>query len=506
MASVGKQSKYALEIMDVKKSFYENLVLDGVSFELKPGEILGFLGANGAGKSTLMKIITGVYKMDSGMIKINGNQVSGEQISKIRENSVAMVYQEFSLIPSMTVTENLFLGSELKKYGLIDEKRQESEAKKMFKEFGIDINPSLAVEELSIGNQQLVEIVKALMKKPLVLIMDEPTASLANNEINLLFKFMRKLKQNGISIILITHHMQQVLEVCDTVIVLREGKVVMNQITDELSIDTMVEAMVGKDILSKGMLQKKKLDNTPRALLEINNLYWKGKLNDINFKVHYGEVIGIAGLLGSGRTELVKCLYGLLTPSKGTITFDNKQIEHKLTPEKAIKIGMCYVPENRRKNGIIAIHSVENNMLISIWNRILNYGIINKKISMQKVNDMIKNMKIKCVNKDQEIRNLSGGNQQKVVFAKGLLINPKLMILDDPTVGVDVEAKESIVKIIREFANRGSAVLLVSSEFDQLEKVCDRILVLKEGTIKKELQYDRDCINEIAISEAVQLN
>lgn len=493
----------ALELKEIHKSFFENEVLSGVSFGIEKGEVLGLLGANGAGKSTLMKIVTGVYRLDSGQILVNGREAAIKSASDASASGIAMVYQEFSLIPTMTVSENLFLNREIKKNGMIDDAACRESAKQAFDEFGIAIDPQEAVENLSIGSQQLVEIVKALMQKPSVLILDEPTASLTNKEVTLLFSFIRKLKEQKIAVIFISHHMQEIMEICDRAVILRNGKVEMDRPTSELSVPVMVEAMIGKK-LSNEYLKPQKEASFNQPVLRAQDIGWGEKVRHVSFELYAGEIVGIAGLLGSGRTELMKCLYGLAKPDSGTIWFGEKELPVG-RPWDSIEGGMAYVPENRRRSGIVEIHSIKYNMLLSVWKRMKKGLFINEKNSADEAERMRRQLDVKCTGVEQEVRYLSGGNQQKVVFAKSLLTNPKVLLLDDPTVGIDVEAKAAIAQLIRQIADAGSAVLLVSSEMEDLERLCDRIFIMAGGELKKELSRRAgDPITESVLAEAVQ--
>ncbi|MEG0804310.1 MAG: sugar ABC transporter ATP-binding protein, partial [Pygmaiobacter sp.] len=412
---------------------------------------------------------------------------------------------EFSLIPTMSVVENLFLGREHQRGGLIDEKRCDQEAREIFSRLGIEIDPLAAVENLSIGNQQLVEIAKALMQNPTVLILDEPTASLTHNEIELLFRFMRRLKENGIAIILISHHMQEIMEICDRAIVLRGGLVEMNERTQDVSVQDMINAMIGRSVSAEKLRPASPIDYTASPLLEVRDVSWNGRVNHASFCVYPREVIGIAGLLGSGRTELLKCIYGLIEPQEGEIELEGTTLPHRRDPSYALARGICFVPENRRVDGIVPTHTIEENMLISTWREFTTARLIDDRATAATAQQMVEKLSIKCTGVNQEVQNLSGGNQQKVVFGKSIFAKPRVMLLDDPTVGIDVEAKDGIATIVRNIADAGSAVVLVSSEIDQLEKLCDRVLIIREGQIVKELRHGEDDLSETAITAAIQI-
>jgi len=496
----------ALELKNIHKSFFENQVLKGVSLRVEKGSIVGLLGGNGAGKSTLMKIVTGVYSKDEGEILIDGRPVEIHSAEDAKKNGISMVYQELSLIPTLTVIQNLFLNDEPHKGLHIDEKECSRRAEELFANFKLkDIDPHAVTSDLPIGKQQLVEIAKALLKNPHVLILDEPTASLTQREIDLLFTFLRGLKEKGIAIILISHHMQEIEEICDRAIVLYDGNVALDDEVKNVSIQSMVEAMVGRSIEETNIERKNPVDYSSRPLLQVQGMISPdGKVNGASFDIYPGEVLGIAGLMGSGRTELIKCIYGLMKPTGGSVVLDGKESGSGTKPWKSIDRGVFMIPEDRRRSGIVSIHSVKMNLFISGWKKFVSHTCINDRKADDKADELIKLLDIKTTGYDQELKNLSGGNQQKVVFGKSIFLAPKVLLLDDPTVGVDVEAKDSICHIIASIADSGSAVLLVSSEFDHLSKVCDRVLIMKQGRFTSELRRGRDELSENSLLVAVQ--
>lgn len=495
----------ALELKNIHKSFYQNEVLKGASLKLEKGMIMGLLGGNGAGKSTLMKIVNGVYKMDDGEIIINGSPVTIQTAADASANGIAMVYQELSLVPTLTVVQNLFLNAEPHKGIGIDDKKCIQLAREAFSEFGIDdIDPKAVTGSLPIGKQQLVEIIKALLKHPHVLILDEPTASLTHKEIVLLFDFLAKLKEQGIAIIFISHHMQEVMQICDKAVILRNGAVAVDEYVDKLSIPKMVEAMVGREIQDDTIRKEHTVDRSGEALLSVDVLSsGDGKVNNLSMKLYPGEIVGLAGLMGSGRTELVKCVYGLQKPTGGDVFLQGRRITGQ-RPWKTIKDGVFMIPEDRRKSGIVGIHSIKYNFFMSAWQRFARFSCIDDKKADARAEELVSQLGIKATGITQTLNNLSGGNQQKVVFGKSIYVSPKVLMLDDPTVGVDVEAKDSICRVMADIADRGSAILFVSSEFDQFAKVCDRVLIIKQGSIVKELIRGRDDISENAISVETQ--
>lgn len=499
------ENNAALELKEIYKSFYQNQVLKGVSFSVDKGSILGLLGGNGAGKSTLMKIVNGVYRKDSGEIFVNGKEAEIRTAQDARKNGIAMVYQELSLIPTMTVVQNLFLNAEPHKGFSIDEKECIRRADKAFADFGIeDIDPHAVVGDLPIGKQQLVEIIKAMLKDPHVLILDEPTASLTQREIRLLFDFLRHLKTRDIAIILISHHMQEIVEICDQAVILFNGTVALNQPVSEINIQTMVEAMVGRKVQEKTVERQNPVKYNGEPMMTVKDLISSdGKVNGASFQIYPGEILGIAGLMGSGRTELIKCIYGMMKPKSGTVMLKGKNITGQ-KPWKAIEQGVFMIPEDRRRAGIVSIHSVKMNLFMSAWKRFSKYTCIDDKKADKMANELISRLDIKTTGTEQELKNLSGGNQQKVVFGKSIFLHPDILMLDDPTVGVDVEAKESICHIIADIADSGSGVLVVSSEFDHLAKVCDRILIMKQGRFAGELKKGEDELTEASLLTAVQ--
>lgn len=496
----------ALELREIYKAFYQNPVLKGVSFSVKKGTILGLLGGNGAGKSTLMKIVNGVYRKDSGSILIDGKEVEINSAQDARKNGIAMVYQELSLVPTLTVVQNLFLNDEPHKGFSIDEKECMRRTRKAFADFGIeDIDPNTETGSLPIGKQQLIEIIKAMLKNPYVLILDEPTASLTQKEIKLLFTFIQRLKkEKNIAIILISHHMQEIVEVCDQAVILFNGSVALDNQVASLTISDMVEAMVGRKIQEKSIERKNPANYNEKPLLCVTDLKSDdGKVNGLNFEIYPGEVVGIAGLMGSGRTELIKCIYGMMKPKEGRITLKGEDITGQ-KPWTVTGRGVFMIPEDRRRAGIVSMHSVKTNFFMSAWKRFVRFTCINDKDADKTANDLIRQLDIKTTGISQELKNLSGGNQQKVVFGKSIFLHPDILMLDDPTVGVDVEAKNSICHIIASIADTGSGILLVSSEFDHLAKVCDRVLIMRQGEFIGEFRRGMNDLSESTLLVAVQ--
>ena len=476
---------YSLEVFHASKSFNDNEVLHDVNFNIKPGEVHGLVGQNGAGKSTLMKIINGVYSKDEGEIYVWGKLADYDSPKEASQHSIGMVFQEFSLIPSMTVAQNIFLSHEPCNGFLIDDTTANTKAAEIFKELEVSIDPHAVVDSLPVGEQQIVEIAKALSRNASILIMDEPTASLTSKEIESLFTIIRKLKKEKISIIFVSHHLNEVMDICDRITVLRDGKVVLSDSTASLTIENVISEMVGQKLADKKHTGKNVSLENP--LFEVDNLNLENKYQNINLKLFQGEIVGIAGVMGSGRSEILKSIYGILKPDSGSFKLHGKTISIK-HPSDAIKAGIIYVPEDRRNNGVILGQSLYMNILLPVWRRMRTALLINDKKGRKLAGSLSEDLHIKATSIDQLIKHLSGGNQQKAVFAKCLAVEPTVMLLDDPTVGVDIGTKKEIANIIRMMAEQGNSIILVSSEMEELLELCDRILILRQGEIVDELE------------------
>jgi ribose transport system ATP-binding protein len=475
--------EYAIRAEKINISFNGLQILYDVDFSVKKGEVHALVGTNGAGKSTLVKIINGVYKRDSGTIYIDGNPVNYENPKGAREAGIAMVFQDLSLIPSMTVAENIFLNSNPYRKGLlIDDRKNAQKTKELLELIGVDteIQTRDVIENLSIGKQQIVEIAKALSGNPRILILDEPTASLSNTEIERLFKVIDNLRQNRISVIYITHYLQDIFKICDSLTLLRDGRTIFRHKTDKITINDLINAMVGTETKSFSWNRRQGL-RKGKPILELKNLSTK-KINSVSLSVYPGEITGIAGLLGSGRTELFKAIFGIDKVTGGELFIDG--VKAVITsPMNAINRGIALIPENRREQGLILDFAVSENIVLSIFDRLRKFLLINDKKTLELTNNYINALNIKTHGARQFVRFLSGGNQQKVVVAKSLASNSRILLLDDPTFGVDVHAKQEIMKIIHSYAEQGNAVLFVSSEFNEIANFCDSIYVIKKGCI-----------------------
>ncbi len=496
--------KTILEMNGICKSFGPVEVLKNINFSLEKGEIVGLAGANGAGKSTLMKILNGVYSCDSGSISVNGKKGVFNSPRESAKAGIAMVFQDFSLIPTLTVWENLFLAHEpLKKNGLIDRELCIRKSRDLFRKLEMDIDPEIHLEKLPVGRQQIVEIAKALNHSDEgVLILDEPTASLSCSEIESLFTMLRTLKKQGLSIIIVTHHLQEIMDLCDRVSVLRDGQIVLNSSITDITVDHIVEALVGDQIEHVNFHSGR--SHSDEVVLSVENLGMDGFWSNLSFELCKGEILGIAGVLGSGRTELLSSLYGLMKNSTGQVSLEGKVFNPE-NPADAQGSGLFMIPENRHRHGIVMGDSVYNNILLPVWRKLSSRGFLRNDTGCNLVQSLIERLNIKVQTMDQDIASLSGGNQQKAVLARCLTSDFSVLLLDEPTIGVDIASKNEIASIISDMAQEGRSIILVSSELDEMAKVCDRVLLLKNGSLSGELSYRKgDEISEDSIMRLIQ--
>ena len=477
-----------LEMKEITKEFPGVKALNAVDFRIVRGKIMALLGENGAGKSTLMKILTGVYTKTDGSIIYENKEVTFNTTKDSQESGIAIIHQELNLIPQLTMGENIFLGREpVNAARTIDSKLLYKEAEALLKRLGVTEDPRTITGELSIGKQQMVEIAKALSLDAKVIIMDEPTDALTDHETENLFRVMRELKEEGRSLVYISHRLKEIFEVCDYATVLRDGEFVAEHAVSELTEDKIIELMVGRKLT----------EQFPRVVAEIGESVLEVKhlsnnfISDVSFSLRKGEIIGIAGLMGAGRTELAQTIYGALPKESGEILVDGKQVEIKST-QQGIKAGISYVSEDRKKNGLVLGLSIKENMTLSALKSFSNtLGTISNAQEEKVSKDYIKKMSIKTPSVHQFVKNLSGGNQQKVSITKSLMTKPKILILDEPTRGVDVGAKKEIYDIINHFKKEGMSIIMISSEIPEILGMSDRILVMHEGKITGELHRDQ---------------
>jgi len=484
----------------MNKSFGGIRVLNNVDFNLRKGTVHALVGGNGAGKSTLMKIMTGVYTCDSGTITLNGEEKKVNSPRDMIDSGVRMIFQEMSLIPTLTVTENIFLNHEIKIGAHLNKREMAKQAKALLEDLEIyDIDVNSKVEELSVGVCQIVEIAKALSFDPSVLVMDEPTASLTDREIDVLFKIIARLKAKGTAIVYISHRMKEIFQIADEISVLRDGFLVASTPANEMDMPTLVDHIIGSSTKKSMEWKDREHPVSDEVMLEVENLSLDGRLHDVSFKLRKGEVLGLAGLMGSGRTEVLEFLAGINRAPEATLKLEGNKLKFK-NPQQAIDSGIVLVPEDRRRQGLVLMHSFKDNLILPNLKRVKRGLSISKSKSTQVSREAIGKFNIKVNDVFAEIFRISGGNQQKVVIAKWLKTDPKVLLMDEPTAGVDIGAKGEIIDIIRKFTADGKSVILVSSELAELISVSDRVLVLNNGRITNELTHD-----EITSEEMLQL-
>jgi len=491
--------EYILEMKGMCKSFNGIPVLKDADFFLKKGQVHSVVGGNGAGKSTLMKILTGVYTKDAGDIVLDGSPVNFRSYGEASQNGLRMIFQELSLVPTLTVYENIFLSNEkTKRSKMLDKAGMIAKAEELLGSLGVDISPQATVGSLDVGFCQMVEIAKALSMDAKILVLDEPTASLSDNEVQILFKTIRRLKEQGVAMIYISHRMNEILEISDEVTILRDGLVVAAEKSENLTIPAIIGHMLGEGGGKSFTWVPRKNPPTDSNMLEVENLKVTGLPDEISFQVKKGEIVGIAGLMGSGRTEILQALFGMGGYEAGNVTVDGKKISVRRVKD-AIRAGIALVPEDRRTQGLILQHTVKHNTMLPVLNRFMTWAMIDEKRAEAMVRQKIEELNVKTDGIHKIISLLSGGNQQKIVIAKWLASMPKVLLLDEPTAGIDIGAKSEITEIIRNFADAGNSVIIVSSELSEMLAVCDSILILCNGQITNRLGRD-----EIASEEVLQ--
>jgi ribose transport system ATP-binding protein len=492
-------STSAIEMRGIEKSFGTNPVLKNVDFSVTVGEVHALAGENGAGKSTLMKILQGVYQKDAGEILVSGVPVEITDTFAARKAGIGMVFQEFSLIPTLTVAQNIFLTNEPTRLGLIDDAKAKALAAEIFKEMEVEVDPSRTVESMPTALWQLTEIAKALAQNAKVLIMDEPTASLAKHEAEGLFALIERLKAKGIAIVYISHRMDEIYRIADRITVLRDGSRVLTESLKKVTPEQIVEAIVGRKAAAHLVHKNRSAKISKEVVLEVKNLSSGPKVQDVSLQVRRGEILGLAGLMGSGRTELVNTLFGILKPSSGTISINGKELQIS-SPKKAIQNRIALIPEDRRAQGLVLDHPVTENLTLPLLDGLNRNGLLSKKQILTKSKEIIGQFDIKLAYPGIRVGALSGGNQQKVVIGKWLGTDPEILLMDEPTAGVDIGTKSEILDLVRKIADSGKSVILISSELPELLSVSDRILVLKDGRVAKSLNRE-----EIPSEEFLQL-
>ncbi len=477
-------SEILLSMTDICKSFPGVNALNRARFTLKKGSVHALMGENGAGKSTLMKCLFGIYTKDSGEIRLNGTPVEFKNSKEALEQGVAMVHQELNQALKRTVSDNLWLGRYPTRLGVVDEKKMQKDTGELFQKLGIDLPGNAVMETLSVSRRQMVEIAKAVSYNAKVIVFDEPTSSLTESEAEQLFRIIKSLKEQGCGIIYISHKMEEILRICDEVTVMRDGKTVATHDAKNLTVEKIIRLMVGRDLTQRFPPKT----NVPgKAILSVRELTGRySHLKNISFDLREGEILGIAGLDGAGRTEVLESLFGLSTRKSGEIRLLGKRIQNR-TPKEAIANGFVLLTEERRATGIFSVRDILENTVISNLSAYRRFGILNQGKMKDDTRKMIRTLRVKTPSHRTAIATLSGGNQQKVILGRWLLTDPKILLLDEPTRGIDVGAKFEIYQLIIDLAAKGRSVLMVSGEMPELLGICDRILVMSAGRVAGEV-------------------
>ena len=492
-----------LRMAGISKSFPGVKALEDVNFDVLPGEVHALMGENGAGKSTLMKILAGAYSADAGQILVDGEPVSIDSPHKAYDCGINIIYQEFNLVPQLTIAENIFLGREPRRGPLLDSGKMRRDARSLMEGLGAKVDVRSSVGRLPVALQQMVEIAKATSRKSRIIAMDEPSATLTEHELEHLYKLIRQLKAAGVSIIYISHRMDEVFSISDRITVLRDGKTVGTKLTSEVTPDELIRMMVGRTLE----------DNFPKVvapvgptILKVTDLTRKGVINNISFEVRAGEVVALAGLVGSGRTEVARCIFGADPYDSGSIELNGKPlVAHG--PKSAIRAGVGLLTEDRKSQGLLLDLSVRENTSLAALGGLSHIGFVDRGAERSRVGDYVKNLGIRTPSIEQRVKNLSGGNQQKVVLSRWLLTQSKLLILDEPTRGIDVGAKVEIYQLMNSLVSQGIGILMISSELPEVLGMADRILVMREGRIVGELsraEATQEKIGELAVGVPVR--
>lgn len=494
-----------VEMTGINKSFSGVHVLKDVHLNVRKGEVHALMGENGAGKSTLIKILSGVYSRDSGTVKVKGEEVAFANPKDAEERGINIIHQELNIIPHLTVTQNMFLGKELTygKFGFLNKKAMKEATLESLKELGVtNINPEEPAGNLSVGQQQMIEIARALATKSELIIMDEPTAALTDREIEILFQVVNSLRELGVSIIYVSHRMEEIFQICDRITVLRDGEYIGTENIKDTSFDEVVRMMVGRELGERFPTRSSEIGE---VIFEVEDLEIKNLFEKVNFEVRAGEILGIAGLMGAGRTEIMETIFGYRKKSKGTVKLNGKELVIK-HPLDAIKAGLAFITEDRKDKGLVINASIRENIALTNINSISSKGVISKTRETELVNKLMKKLHVRAAGMNQEVKRLSGGNQQKVVIAKWIGINPKVLLLDEPTRGVDIGAKKEIYSIMNELSENGVAIIMVSSELPEVLGVSDRIMVIHEGKVTGVLNREEADQEKIMVAATGRVN
>lgn len=478
-----------LEMQNIHKTFPGVYALNDINFDLRRGEVHALLGENGAGKSTLIKVLAGIYSVDKGKIYLKGNECRISDVKAAQANGISVIHQELCLVPQMTVAENMFLGREpaTGKGSFVRAGEQNRMSQEILNLLGVDIKATDKVGNLSVAKQQMIEIAKALSVKADIIVMDEPTSPLTDREVEMLFKTINDLKKKNISIIYISHRMEELFKITDRITVMRDGKYIGTKCTKDTTKDELITMMVGRELKD---LYRRTEHPAGDVVFEVKNLNITNVLKDINFFLKRGEILGVSGLVGAGRTELMRAIFGIDGFNSGEIVLEGKKLSIK-SPLDAMNSGIALVPENRKEQGLVLIKSVGYNITLTILKKFIKLAGVDSKTEKSIVREYIEKLTIKTPSHKQLVGNLSGGNQQKIVIAKWLATNPKVLILDEPTRGIDVGAKAEIYSIIDTLAKQGVGIIMVSSDLPEVMNMSDRVLVMSNGQITGILNRDQ---------------
>lgn len=489
-----------LRMEGICKSFPGVKALHNVHFDLRKGEVHCLLGENGAGKSTLIKILSGAYTIDEGKIFINGNLVQIKNPHDSRSLGITTIYQEMSLIPAMTVTENIFFGEELThKLSVLNRSAMEKQTIDILQKMRVEINPKSLVQDLSAAQQQMVEIARSLIKKRKIIIMDEPTSSISEKDSKELFRIIRDLRQQGVSFIYISHRLQEFEGIVDRITIIRDGEYVDTVNMKDVSMDVLINKMVGRELAEQECILDR---STDRVVLKVEGAKYRNTVKNAEFELKEGEILGFAGLVGSGRTELMKLIFGANRLDSGNIVLNGKHVRFR-HPRDAIKNGIVYLSEDRKREGLILDVSVEKNISLANLAAVSKLFFINARKEKEQANEQITSLRIATSSGDKKVKYLSGGNQQKVVIAKWLLTNSDILIFDEPTRGIDVGARVEIYQFIERLAEQGKSIIVVSSDLPEILKISNRIVVMSQGSITGELRNDGKIAQEQIMSHMV---
>jgi rhamnose transport system ATP-binding protein len=472
-----------LEMTHISKSFAGVHALRDVSFDLWPGEVHALLGENGAGKSTLIKIITGVHQPDAGQLQLYGQPVAFANPLEARQHGIAAIYQEPSLFPDLEVAENIFIGRQPRRAGgQVDWGKMYQEAGELLHLLGVQLDPKIRARTLSVAQQQMVEIARALSVKAKILIMDEPTSSLTLAEVADLFRIVRRLRETGTAIVFISHRLEELFELADRVTVLRDGAYVGTKVISEVTTDSLIQMMVGRTLAD---MFPKQIVEAGQVVLQVEGLTKPGFFQNISFELRQGEILGMAGLVGAGRTDVARAIFGIEPAASGSLKIDGK-VMHITSPEQAMRLGLAYVPEDRQHHGLILPMSISQNITLPILTEFARLGWLNGQGEQQAARQAATQMEVRAAGIWQKARELSGGNQQKLVLAKWLTTKPRILILDEPTRGIDVGTKAAVHGLMSQLAAQGMAILMISSELPEVLGMSDRVLVMREGRLTGE--------------------